>query len=143
LLAARIPGPPKPTNPLGPTALAFASEQAAPSRADSSNRPVKPAVKQQPASSPSNSTILTVVKQQAEPSRALGPTKLAAVKLQAPAHRPGQNTLVLLDSLTSTIDSGNLFVPRELTAADMIDYVNRNYGTSRTAEALSTDLEYR
>src|SRR5262249_31390739 len=36
LLAARMPGPPKANNPLGPTALAFASEQAAPSSADSS-----------------------------------------------------------------------------------------------------------
>ena len=145
LLAARMPVPPKANSPPDQTALAFASEQAVPSGADSSvaNRPVKSAVKQQPASSPSNAATLAVVKQQAEPSRAPGPTRLAAVKLKAPAHQPGQNTLVLLDSLTSTIDSGNLFVPRELTAADMTDYVNRNYGTSRTAEALSTDLEHR
>jgi hypothetical protein len=65
------------------------------------------------------------------------------VKPQAPAHQPHQNTIALLDSLTSTIDSGSLFVPRQLTVADMIDYANRNYGTSRTAEALPEGYQYR
>ena len=145
MLAARNPGPSKASSPLGATALAFANERSGSSSADSSaaNRPAKPAVKQQPASTSSNATALAAIRQQSEPSRAPEPTKVAEVKPQAPAHQPRQNTIALLDSLTSTIDSGNLFVPRQLTVADMIDYANRNYGVSRTAEAVSTSYEYR
>jgi hypothetical protein len=144
LLAARIPDPSKANSPLGATALAFANERSGSSSVDSSaaNRPAKPAVKQQPASTSSNAATLAAIRQQSEPSRAADPTKIAEVKPQAPAHEPRQNTIAVLDSLTSTIDSGNLFVPRQLTVADMIDYANRNYGVSRTAEATSASYEY-
>jgi hypothetical protein len=149
LLAARISDPLKANSPLGATALAFANERSGSSSADSStaNRPAKPAVKQPAAASSSNAMPLAV-RQQPEPSRTPEPTKIAEVKPQAPAHHPRQNTIALLDSLTSAIDSGsldsgNLSVPRQLTAADMIDYANRNYGVSRTAEALPEGYQYR
>jgi hypothetical protein len=145
VVAARMPAPAKANDALGATALAFAKEQPETSRAGSpSGGPAKlAAVKQQPASSNNRvSTNLAAVNQKPEPSRAPEPTKLAAVKQQEPTHRT-QDTNALLDNLTSAIDSGNLFVPRQLTVADMIDYANRNYGTSRTAEALPEVYQYR
>ena len=51
--------------------------------------------------------------------------------------------MALLDAITSTVDSGNLFAQRQLTAADMMDYANRNYRNARTAELLPTGSEYR
>jgi hypothetical protein len=90
------------------------------------------------------------------------PTKLAAVKQQTspregtrePSHEPmhapvhGSNphaeyATAFLESLTSSVDSGNLFAQRPLTAADMLDYANRNYRNARTAELLPTGSEYR
>jgi hypothetical protein len=49
--------------------------------------------------------------------------------------------IAFLESLTSVVDSGNLFVQRQLTVADMMDYANRNYRNARTAELPPT--EYR
>jgi hypothetical protein len=138
---ARISIPPKADNPPSATLLAFAKEQ---SESSSANRPAKLApIKQQPVSSNNNGVAkVATAKPQSEPARAPEPTKLAVVKQQAPIHRP-QDAIALLDNLTSTIDSGNLFVARQLTVADMVDYANRNYGTSRTAEAIPDSYQYR
>jgi hypothetical protein len=138
---ARISIPPKADNPPSATLLAFAKEQ---SESSSANRPAKLApIKQQPVSSNNNGVAkVATAKPQSEPARAPDPTKLAVVKQQAPIHRP-QDAIALLDNLTSTIDSGNLFVARQLTVADMVDYANRNYGTSRTAEAIPDSYQYR
>jgi hypothetical protein len=95
------------------------------------------------------------------PANIASPTKLAAVKQQAssreptrePSHEPshqlshepsGSNpqseyATAFLENLTSAVDSGNLFAQRQLTAADMIGYANRNYRNARTAELLPTD----
>jgi hypothetical protein len=78
-----------------------------------------------------------------KPANASSPTKLAAVKPQpAKQHRLADAT-AFLDSLTNTVDSGNLFTERQLTIADLTNYANRNYGTSRTAEAVTTTSQYR
>jgi hypothetical protein len=88
------------------------------------------------------------------PANIPGPTKLAALKqppssTHEPSHEPslhGSNpqpeyATAFLESLTSAVDSGNLFAQRQLTAADMIEYANRNYHNAHTAELLPT--EYR
>jgi len=104
------------------------------------------------------------------PANIGGPTRLAAVKQQSPSrepsreasrepsrdqsHAPGDEpnhgsrpqpeyAAAFLESLTSAVDSGNLFAQRQLTAADMMDYANRNYRNARTAELLPTDPEYK
>jgi len=87
------------------------------------------------------------------PANIPGPTKLAALKQQSSTHEPihepslhGSNpqpeyATAFLESLTSAVDSGNLFAQRQLTVAEMMDYANRNYRNARTAELLPT--EYR
>jgi hypothetical protein len=76
------------------------------------------------------------------PTRSPAATKLAAVEPQAPI-RQREDAMALLDAITSTVDSGNLFAQRQLTAADMMDYANRNYRNAQTAELLPTGSEYR
>jgi hypothetical protein len=90
------------------------------------------------------------------PANIPGPTKLAAVKQQSPSPAPSRErshepsygaksepdyATAFLENLTSSVDSGNLFAQRQLTAADMMDYAHRNYGNARTAELLPTDPE--
>jgi hypothetical protein len=77
-----------------------------------------------------------------KPARSPAATKLAAVEPQAPI-RQREDAIALLDAITSTVDSGNLFAQRQLTAADMMDYANRNYRSAHTAELLPTGSEYR
>jgi hypothetical protein len=81
-------------------------------------------------------------KSEREPARSPAATKLAAVEPQAPI-RQREDAIALLDAITSTVDSGNLFAQRQLTAADMMDYANRNYRNAHTAELLPTGSEYR
>ena len=76
------------------------------------------------------------------PTGAPAATKLAAVEPQAPI-RQREDAIALLDAITSTVDSGNLFAQRQLTAADMMNYANRNYRNAHTAELLPTGSEYR
>jgi hypothetical protein len=145
---ARIPSTPQQNDADGLTKLAAAAiKQAGPpsSRAPTNNvAAVKP--ESQPA--PSHDAVkLTAAKEPHEPSNTRGPTKLAAVNQQPPAHQ-FETMAALLESLTSTVDSGNLdlgnlLTQRQLTIADMVDYANRNYGTSRTAEADPAGYEYR
>jgi hypothetical protein len=76
-----------------------------------------------------------------KPAHALAATKLA---VEPPSQtRRHEDAIALLDVITSAVDSGNLFAQRQLTAADMMDYANRNYRNAHTAELLSTDSEYR
>ena len=100
------------------------------------------------------------------PANITGPTKLAALKQQSssreqshepihepsrePSHEPShgsspqpQYATAFLESLTSTVDSGNLFAQRQLTVADMMDYAARKYRNPRTAELLPSSSEYR
>ena len=91
-----------------------------------------------------------------------GPAKLAALKQQSssrePIHEPSYEpsyepshgsslqpkyATAFLESLTSTVDSGNLFAQRQLTVADMMDYATRKYRNARTAELLPSTSEYR
>jgi hypothetical protein len=76
-------------------------------------------------------------------ANAPGPTKLAAVNPQPAKQRQLADATAFLDSLTNMVDSGNLFTERQLTIADLTNYANRNYGTSRTAEAVTTGSQYR
>jgi hypothetical protein len=145
MLAARVPAPAKTDDAIGAMALAFAKEQPESVRAASPARGQAKvgAVKQQPLSD--NRIAAAAARsadQKSEPPHAQEPTKLATAKAQAPAHRP-QDMNALLDTLTSAVDSGNLSVARPLTVADMVDYANRNYGTSRTAEAVPEAYQYR
>jgi len=96
------------------------------------------------------------------PANIPGPTKLAALKQQPSSREPsherspepslepslGSNpqaeyATAFLESLTSAVDSGNLFAQRQLTVADMMNYATRNYRTARTAELLPSNSEYR
>jgi hypothetical protein len=90
------------------------------------------------------------------PANIPGPTKLAALTQQSssrershePSHEPSHGpqpeyASAFLESLTSTVDSGNLFAQRQLTVADMMDYATRNYRNAHTAELLPTGSEYR
>jgi hypothetical protein len=88
------------------------------------------------------------------PANIPGPTKLAALAQQASSRERSHETShesspqpeyasAFLESLTSAVDSGNLFAQRQLTVADMMDYANRNYRNARTAELLPTGPEYR
>jgi hypothetical protein len=90
-----------------------------------------------------------------KPARATPPTKLAAAEPASPAPRQDAqrqeterqetqrpaDAIALLDAITSSVDSGNLFAQRPLTSADMMDYAKRNYRDPRTAELLATDSE--
>ena len=78
-----------------------------------------------------------------KPVRSPAATKVAST--EPPSRRPRQeDAMALLEAITSSVDSGNLFAPRQLTAADMMDYANRNYrNNARTAELLSTGSNYR
>ena len=87
------------------------------------------------------------------PANIPGPTKLAALKQQS-SSRPSDEqrrgsspqseyATAFLDSLTSSVDSGNLYAQRQLTVTDMTDYATRNYRNARTAELLPTDAKYR
>ena len=88
------------------------------------------------------------------PANIPGPTKLAALKQQSSgrerSHEPSHGSspqpeyaTAFLESLTSTVDSGNLFAQRQLTIADMMDYTNRNYHSARTADLMATTYVYR
>jgi hypothetical protein len=88
------------------------------------------------------------------PANIPGPTKLAALKQQSSSREPSDEqrrrsgpqseyATAFLDSLTSYVDSGNLFAQRQLTVTDMTDYATRNYRNARTAELLPTDAKYR
>jgi hypothetical protein len=101
------------------------------------------------------------------PANIPGSTKLAALQQQSaatrgpsqePSHVPShelghvpnhrsnpraEDATAFLENLTSSVDSGNLFAQRQLTAADMLNYANRNYRNARTAELLPTGSEYR
>jgi hypothetical protein len=99
------------------------------------------------ATKPTNAVMTAQAQVQVQsppkPANASSPTKLAAVKPQpAKQHRLADAT-AFLDSLTNTVDSGNLFTERQLTITDLTNFANRNYGTSRTAEAVTTTSQYR
>ena len=78
-----------------------------------------------------------------KPVRSPAATKVASTEppSRSPRH---EDAMALLETITSSVDSGNLFAARQLTAADMMDYANRNYrNNARTAELLPTGTDYR
>jgi hypothetical protein len=97
------------------------------------------------APKPANALMTAQAQIQSPPksANASSPTKLAAVKPQPTKQHQLADATAFLDSLTNTVDSGNLFTERQLTIADLTNYANRNYGTSRTAEAMPTGSQYR
>jgi hypothetical protein len=64
-------------------------------------------------------------------------TKPEPVAEESPKQRQAEVT-ALLDRLTSSVNSGNLFVQRRLTISDMKDYAERTYHGSDTAETITT-----
>jgi len=76
------------------------------------------------------------------PARAAQPQRASLRQASAPV-RQSEDATALLDAITSSVNSGNLFAQRQLTVVDMMDYANRNYRKARTAELLPTDSEYR
>ena len=64
-------------------------------------------------------------------------TKPEHVAEEPPKQRQGEVT-ALLDRLASSVNSGNLFVQRRLTIADMKDYAERTYHDSHIAESITT-----
>ncbi len=96
------------------------------------------------APKPTNALMTAQAQIQSPPKPAnASRTKLAAVKPQPTKQHQLADATAFLDSLTNTVDSGNLFTERQLTIADLTNYANRNYGTSRTAEAMPTGSQYR
>jgi hypothetical protein len=87
--------------------------------------------------------VMAVVVPVPKPVRSPAATKVAST--EPPSRSPRQeNAMALLEAITSSVDSGNLFAARQLTAADMTDYANRNYrNNARTAELLPTGSDYR
>jgi hypothetical protein len=77
-----------------------------------------------------------------KPARPPAATKIAAVAPPSRSRRQ-EDATAFLDAITSSVDSGNLFGQRQLTAADMMDYANRSYHGARTAELLPIGSEYR
>jgi hypothetical protein len=77
-----------------------------------------------------------------KPARPPAASKLAAVEPPSRSRRQ-EDATALLEAITNSVDSGNLFAQRQLTAADIMDYANRNYRNARTAELLPTGSEYR
>lgn len=76
----------------------------------------------------------------APPPEQQQPAKLENVAYQTPAPRqeqpnPQQPTqwTAFLDTLTTSVDSGDLLAERRLTRADMMDYAKRTYGPSSSA----------
>jgi hypothetical protein len=143
-------------------ALAFAAETKSPvapiaaaMRASAAPAPVMTA---QPSAQAPGQAPMPVPR----PANIAGATKMAALKQPySPHERSHQPTgepsdeashgsnpdaeyaTAFLESLTSSVDSGYLFAQRPLTAADMMDYANRNYRNARTAELLPNGSEYR
>lgn len=147
-------------------ALAFAAEtrspaasMPAPIRASTAPAPVMTA--QAPIQAPVQAPMPVP-----RPAKIASATKVAALKQPSspherghqptgePSHEPtgeashgsnpqGESATAFLESLTGSVDSGNLFAQRPLTAADMMDYANRNYRNARTAELLPNGSEYR
>jgi hypothetical protein len=124
---ARAPAPP---------ALAFADSRtpAAPATAQGRASTVPAPITAQAAPSLSAEVPLPTPR----PAHPTAATKLAAVEPPSPSRRP-EDATALLDAITSTVDSGNLFAQRQLTVADMMDYATRNYRNARTAELLPTE----
>jgi hypothetical protein len=124
---ARVPAPP---------ALAFADSRTPPAPATAQGRASTAApITAQAAPSLTTAEVPLPTPRPAHPTAA---TKLAAVEPPSPSRRP-EDATALLDAITSTVDSGNLFAQRQLTVADMMDYANRNYRNARTAELLPTE----
>jgi hypothetical protein len=68
------------------------------------------------------------------PARAAQPQRASLRQASAPV-RQREDATALLDAITSSVNSGNLFAQRQLTVVDMMDYANRNYRNARTAAA--------
>jgi len=138
-------------------ALAYAAETRSPAVPTAPVRAAAPSTPVKTAQAPVQAPIPAP-----RPANIAAPTKLAALKQQSspressreqnhePAREPAQGSnshaeyaTAFLENLTSNVDSGNLFAQRQLTAADMLDYANRNYRNAHTAELLPSGSEYR
>src|SRR5689334_7083184 len=133
---AQARGPAEPTLAYAETGTPAASA-AAKVRASSAPAPTTAS-----AAAPS---VMVAVVPVPMPKSVRSPATTKVASTEPPSRSPRQeDAMALLEAITSSVDSGNLFAPRQLTAADMMDYANRNYrNNSRTAELLSTGSNYR
>jgi hypothetical protein len=134
-----------PATPTSTTTLAYAYPTPAVPTAQARTAATPPAVtaEARPAGASHVATAdvpLPAPKPQPTPTPAA--KKLAAIEPHAPI-RQREDVIVLLDAITSAVDSGNLFGQRQLTIADMMDYANRNYRNARTAELTATSYDYQ
>jgi len=68
-----------------------------------------------------------------KPTVAPESSKLEVVKEERPEHQPTTRT-VFLDAFSSSVNSGDLPLQRQLTIADMKDYVKKTYQSSGTGD---------
>jgi hypothetical protein len=78
-----------------------------------------------------------------KPVRSPAATTLPATEPPPSRSRRPEDATALLEAITSSVDSGNLFAQRQLTTADLVDYANRSYRSPRTAELLPSGSEYQ
>jgi hypothetical protein len=73
---------------------------------------------------------------QAQPQ--MQPVKLASAAADFPLHQPNQpkNWSAFLDSLSGSVESGNLAASQELTLADMVTYARRKYAAAHKSDRL-------
>jgi hypothetical protein len=108
---------------------------------------VRPATTPAPMKAPANTgapRLMTaeVPMPMPKPVRSPAAAKVAASEPPPQSRRPG-DAMALVEAITNSVDSGNLFAPRQLTAAEMLEYANRNYRNARTAELLSSGPDYQ
>jgi hypothetical protein len=67
------------------------------------------------------------------------PVRLASAGADFPLHQPSQprDPSAFLDTLSGSVDSGNLAASRELTLADMVTYARRKYAAAHKSDRLN------
>jgi len=127
-------------------ALAFA-ETRTPAAPTTAQAPIQASTRAPlPVPRPTNisgATKLALKGQSSSHERSPEPSREPSDEVSPGSNPQPENATAFLESLTSAVDSGNLFAQRQLTVADMMDYASRNYRNARTAELLPTGSEYR
>ncbi len=127
---AAMPRPLKPAQPDPPTTLAFAEDRPAPRQSNLA------------AASPRRMTQGNPIAQSKMPAlpQPAAPEHVAQQPPKPPEREPTDRptrdpneSVAFLDALSGAVNSGDLSVKRELTAADMTDYAERTYGVSSPA----------
>jgi hypothetical protein len=99
-------------------------------RADMPKSPARPKPEPVIAKMAAHDNLKTA---QAEISRRADPPKPQAVAEERPNHQPKED-VAFLDTLSSSVNSGDLLTERRLTRAEMMAYAKRTYRLSHTAD---------